>query len=101
MKFRWKIPVDIEYENNKQKLEKLIAEKNGYNTTTRDGPVERIQTTIQNSQSEDEKKLKNFPTLFENNRAKKCAEINIQLKPGIDPVKQKARPILLHLKEGV
>ena len=63
--------------------------------------LREFKLTIQNSQSEDEKKLKNFPTLFENNRAKKFAEINIQLKPGIDPVKQKARPILLHLKEGV
>ena len=28
IKFRWKIPVDIEYQNNKQKMQLLFTERN-------------------------------------------------------------------------
>ena len=62
--------------------------------------IGRIQLTETN-QSEKEKVNNKFPDLFENNRTKKDTEINIQLKPGHYPVKQKARPIPLHLQEDV
>ena len=52
-------------------------------------------------QSEKERIINKFPDLFENNRTIKDTEINIQLKPGHYPVKQKARPIPLHLQEDV
>ena len=45
--------------------------------------------------------IEKFPDLFKNNNTIKDAEINIQLKPGHYPVKQKARPIPLHLQEAV
>ena len=45
--------------------------------------------------------INKFPDLFENNRTIKDTEINIQLKPGHYPVKQRARPIPLHLQEHV
>ena len=54
-----------------------------------------------NSQSEKTQIVENFPDLFRNNTTIKDAEINIQLKPGHYPVKQKARPIPLHLPETV
>ena len=46
-------------------------------------------------------KKNKLPDLFENNQTIKDNEINIQLKPGHYPVKQKARPIPLHLQEDV
>ena len=39
--------------------------------------------------------------MFENNETIKDTEIKIQLKPGHHPVKQKARPVPLHLQEDV
>ena len=54
-----------------------------------------------NSQSEKKQIVEKFPDLFRNNTTIKDAEINIQLKPGHYPVKQKARPIPLHLQEAV
>ena len=55
----------------------------------------------ENSQSEREKIFKKVPDLFENNETIKETQINIQLKPGNYPVKQKARPITLHLQGDV
>ena len=48
-----------------------------------------------NSQSEKRRVIKKFPDLFKI----KDTEKNIQLKPGHYTVKQKARPIPLHLQE--
>ena len=62
--------------------------------------IGRIQFTKPN-QLEKEKVIKKFPDLFENNRTIKDTERNIQLKPGHYPVKQKARPIQIHLQEDV
>ena len=56
---------------------------------------------VETNQSEKEKVINRFPDLFENKRTIKDTEINIQLKPGHNPVKQKTRPIPLHLKEDV
>ena len=62
--------------------------------------ISKIQLA-ENNQSEREKVFNKFPDLFENNETIKDTEINIQLKPGHYPVKQKARPIPLHLQEDV
>ena len=62
--------------------------------------ISKIQLA-ENNQSEREKVFNKFPDLFENNGTIKDTEINIQLKPGHYPVKQKARPIPLHLQEDV
>ena len=62
--------------------------------------IGRIQLA-DNNQSEREKVFNQFPDLFENNETIKDAEINIQLKPGHYPVKQKARPVPLHLQKDV
>ena len=58
--------------------------------------IRRIQLA-ENNQSEREKIFNKFPDLFENHDTIKDTEINIQLKPGHYPVKQKARPIPLQL----
>ena len=55
----------------------------------------------ESNQSEREKIFGKFQGLFENNETIKDTEINIQLKPGHYPIKQKARPVPLHLQEDV
>ena len=62
--------------------------------------ISKIQLA-ENNQSEREKVFNKFPDSFENNEMIKDTEINIQLKPGHYPVKQKASPIPLHLQEDV
>ena len=57
--------------------------------------------TEENNQSERKRVIEKFPDLFKNNTTIKDTEINIQLKPGHYPVKQKARPIPLHLQKHV
>ena len=56
---------------------------------------------VENNQSEKSKIKQRFPDLFINKTTIKDAELQIQLKPGHYPVKQKARPLPLHLQEGV
>ena len=53
------------------------------------------------NQPEREKVFNKFRDLFENNETIKDTKRNIQLKPGHYPVKQKARPVPLHLQEDV
>ena len=97
VKFRGKIPVNVEYENNKQKMEILITERTDMTPLLEMDWIKKFKLTISkiqladNNQSEREKIFKNFPDLFENNETIKDNEINIQLKPGHYPVKQKAR----------
>ena len=55
----------------------------------------------ENNQSEREKVFRKFPDLFENNETIKDTEIRIQLKPGPYSVKQKTRPVPLHLQNDV
>ena len=43
--------------------------------------------------------FKSFPDLFENNETIKDTEIKIRIKPGHYPVKQKTRPVPLHLQK--
>ena len=107
VKFWGKIPVNIEHENNNQKMEILITERTDITPLLGMDWMKKFKLTIrriqlaENSQSERENIFNKFPDLFENNDTIKDTEINIQLKPGHYPVKQKARPIPLHLQEDV
>ena len=107
VKFRRKIPVNIEYENSQQKMEILITERTDITPLFGKDWMTKIKLTIrkkqmaENSQSEREQIFNKFPDFFENNETIKDTEINIQLKPGHYPVKKKARPIPLHLQEDV
>ena len=107
MKFRGKIPANIEYDNNKQKMQILITERNDITPLLGIDWMKRFNLTIgnirpaDNEQWEKRRVIEKFPDLFKNNTTIKDTEINIQLKPGHYPVKQKARPIPLHLQEEV
>ena len=107
VKYRGKIPVDMEYENNKQKLESPITERTDIEPLLGMDWMKKFKLTIgriqltEPNQSEKQKVIEKFPDLFENNRTIKDTEINLQLKPGHYPLKQKARPIPLHLQEDV
>ena len=107
VKFRRKIPADVEYENNKQKMQILITERNDNTPLLGMDWMKKFEVTIGNirteesNQSEKKRKIEKFSDLFKNNTTIKDTEINIQLKPGHYPVKQKARPILLHLQQDV
>ena len=105
VKFRGKIPADVEYENNKQKMQILITERNDITPLLGMDWMKKFKLTIgnirteENNQSERKRVIEKFPDLFKNNTTIKDTEINIQLKPGHYPVKQKARPIPLHLQK--
>ena len=107
MKFPGKIPVDVEYENNKQKMGILIIEKTDITPLLGMDWMKKFKLTIgkiqlaEINQSEKGKVINKIPDLLENNRTKKDTEINIQLKPGHYPVQENARPIPLHLQEDV
>ena len=107
VKFRGKIPVDIEYENNKQKMQLLITERNDITPLLGMDWLKKFKLTIGNiqsdekDQSEKRRVIEKFPDLFRNNTTIKDTEIDFQLKPGHYPVKQKARSIPLHLQEAV
>ena len=107
VKFRGKIPVNIEHENNKQKMEILTAERTDITPLlgmdwmrTFELTIGRIQLA-ENNQSEKERFFGKFRDLFENNDTIKDTELKIQLKPGDYPIKQKARQVPLHLQEDV
>ena len=55
----------------------------------------------EDNQSEKRQVIEKFSDLFKNSTTTKDAEMNIQLKPGQYSVKQKERPIPLHLQEAV
>ena len=99
VKFRRIITVNVEYENNKQKMVILITERTDMTPLLGMDWMKKFKLTISkiqltdNNQSEREKVFNEFQDLFENNETIKDTEINIQLKPGHYPVKQKARPI--------
>ena len=62
--------------------------------------IGRLQL-IENNQSEREKVFTKIPDLFENNETIRDTEIKIQVKPGHQPIKQKAKPVPLHLQKDV
>ena len=107
MKFRGKKPVDIEYENNKQKMQLLITERNDITPLLGMDWLKKFKLTIgiirlnENNQSEKRRTIEKFPDLFRNNSTIKDTEINIQTEPGHYPGKPKARPIHLHFQEAV
>ena len=107
VKFRGKIPANVEYENNKQKMQILITERNDITPLLGMDWMKKFKLRIgnirteENNQSEKKRVIEKFPDLFKNNTTIRDTEINIQLKPGHYPVKQKARPIPLHLQEDV
>ena len=104
MKFRGKVPVNIEYENNKQKMEILITERTDITPLLGMDWMKTFRLTTgriqlaENNQSEKENLYRN--KRYRNTRIKDT-EIKIQFKPGHFPVKQKARPVPLHLQEDV
>ena len=89
VKFRGKIPADIEYENNKQEMKILITERNDTTPLLGMDWMKQFKLTIGNirvqnsSQSEKRQIIEKFPDLFKNNTTIKDTEINIQLKPDI------------------
>ena len=107
VKFRGKIPVNIEHENNNQKMEIPITDRTDITPLLGMDWIKKFKLTMrriqlaENNQSEREKKFNKFADLIENNDTIKDTEINIQIKPGHYQVKQKARPIPLHLQEDV
>ena len=62
--------------------------------------IGRIQLA-ESSLSERENSFSRFPDLLENNETVKDTEVNMQLKPGHFPVKQKAIQVPLHLQDDV
>ena len=88
-------------------MQLLITERNDITPLLGMDWLKKFKLTIgnirldDNNQSEKRQIVEKFPDLFKNNTTIKDAEINIQLKPGHYPVKQKARPIPLHLQEAV
>ena len=107
VKFRGKIPVDIEYENIKQKMQLLITERNDITPILGMDWVKKFKLTIgnirldENNQSQKRRIIEKFPDLFRIITTIKDTEINIQLKPGHYPVKEKARPIPFYIQEAV
>ena len=81
VKFRGKIPVDIEYENNKQKMQLLITERNDITPLLGMDWLKIFRLTIENtrldenSQSEERQIVEKFPDLFRNHTTIKDAEI--------------------------
>ena len=97
VKFRGKITVNLEYENNKQKMEILITERTDITPLLEMDWMKRFRLTVgriplaETNQSEKEKKITKLPDLFENNRTKKDTELNIQFKTGHYPFKTKSQ----------
>ena len=57
-----------------------------------------------NSQSDDGIKtaiIQKYKGLFKNNKTIKETQVKITVKPGIQPIFQKAKPILVHLQEDL
>ena len=107
VKLQGQIPTDIEYGNNKQKMQILFTERDDITPLLGMDWMKKINLTIrnirtdENNQSEKKRVIEKFPDLFKNNTTIQNTEINIQLKPGHYTVKQKTRPIPLHLQVAV
>ena len=107
VKSRGKIPVDIQYENNKQTLQLLNTERNDITPLFGMVWLKNFRLTIgnirldENSQSEKKTDCREILGLVQKQYNHKRCQINIQLKPGNYQGKQKARPIPLHLQEAV
>ena len=77
VKFRGKIPADVEYENNKQKMQILIFERNDITPLLEMDWMKKFKLTIgnnrteENNQSEKKRVIQKFPDLFKINTTKK------------------------------
>ena len=82
VKFRGKIPVNIEHENNNQKLEILITERTDITPLLGMDWIKKFKLTIrriqlaENNQSERGKIINKIPDLFEINGTIKNTELN-------------------------
>ena len=87
VKFRGKVPVDMEYVKNKQKIYFLIIEGTDITPLLGMDWMRNIKLTIgkiqwaENNQSERKKVFNNFPDLFENIETIKDTEIKPNKKP--------------------
>ena len=82
VKFRGRIRLDVEYENNKQEVDILITERTDISLLGMDWTKNFKLTTsrielAENSQSERKKVFDRFSDLFENIETIKDTEINI------------------------
>ena len=88
-------------------MQLLITEQNDITPLLGMDLIKKFRLTIgnmrldENIQSERRQIVEKSPDLFRNNTTIEDAEINIQVKPGHYPVKQKSRRIPLHLQEAV
>ena len=88
-------------------MQLLITERNDITPLLGMDWLKKFKLTIgnirlnENSQSEKKRIIEKFPDLFRNTTTMKDGKVNIQLKPGHYPVKQKARPIPLQLQDVV
>ena len=91
------LPVDVEYEKNKE----WVTERMVITPLLEMDWMKIFKLTIgkiqlaENNQLEREKVFNRFPDVIENKETIDDTEINIQLKPGQYPIKQKARPVPL------
>ena len=102
VKLRGKIPAEIEYENNKQKLQISITERNDITPLLGMDWMKKFKLTIKNiriqdsNQSKKKRVIEKLPAFLKNNTTIKDTEINIQLKPGHYSVKKsKSHPTTL------
>ena len=108
MKFCGKNPVDVEYEINKQRIDFLTTEWTDI-TPLLWMDWKKIQINIRwitIGQKQPIRTRENtywilYIYYFENNETIKDTEIKIQLKLGHYPVKQKTRPVPLHLQKDI
>ena len=106
VKFRGKKPVDIEYENNKQKMQLLIFERNDKTLLLGMDWLKTFRLTIgnirldENSQSEKRHIVDKFSVLFRNNTTIKDAEINIQNRDFIHKIKNQDQPVSIYKKQS-
>ena len=93
VKFRGKIPEDIEYENNTQKVQILITERNDIAPLLGMDWLKKFKLTIENirlneeNQSEKRQFIGKLSDLLKNKTTIQDSERNIQLQPGHYPVK--------------
>ena len=93
-----KIPTDIQYENNKQRMQIKITETDDIKPLLGMDGMKKFNLSIRNirtdeiNQTERIRVIEKFPDLFKTNTTIRDTEINVQIKQGHYRVKQKARP---------
>ena len=88
MKFRGKMQVGFEYENNKEKMQRLITKNNDITPLLGKDWLKKFNLTIRNirldekTQSENKKVIEQFLDLYKNNTTIQNTEVNLHLKLG-------------------